>query len=97
MSNKLKIVIGVLIALVVAGGLYFVYTKYSKKPMNENSKSVRKEEKNAAPEEVKIDTSNIKVTTPAPQNSNLDTTQIENEMNKLDLETDPSLNSDQLN
>ena len=47
-------------------------------------------------EPVKIDTSNIKVEQPKAQSSNLDTNQIDQEINKLDTSDDSEMNVDQV-
>ena len=88
---KKEYIIGAIVIVVLAVGGYF-YMKSSKNivktPVIKNTNSAATEEK------VTIPTQNVKVSMPKAQNTKLDTTQLENEMNNLDVEGNSDLDVD---
>jgi hypothetical protein len=95
MDNKIKVILTVLVLIVLGGAGFYLFQKYNKAPtVSTNSKT--QEQKMNQEEPVKIDISNIKVEQPKPQSSNLDTNQIDQEINKLDLSDDSEMNVDQV-
>ena len=95
MDNKIKVILTVLVLVVLGGAGFYLFRKYDKTPVT-STNTKTEEQKMSQEEPVKIDTSNIKVEQPKAQSSNLDTNQIDQEINKIDVSDDSQMNVDQV-
>jgi len=83
---KKEVIIGITLSIfLVLAGVYF----YSNTPKNE----VLKESPNSV---MKIETQDIKVSMPKAQVSNMDTTQIDSELEKLNIDESSDLEVDEI-
>lgn len=85
---KREYIIVAIIVIVLGVGAYLVMMN------NKNTASSAKTSQIKSEEKVTIPTQDVKVTMPKAQNTNLDTTQLENEINNLDVEGNSDLDVD---
>jgi flagellar basal body-associated protein FliL len=84
------IIVLVIIAVIGVGGYLFITN--TKNTINSATNTSTTQTNSV--EQVTIPTQNVKVSLPKAQNSNLDTQQLENEINNLDLEDTSELDVD---